>query len=74
MVLYPLKIQEKNSKKVFFPVYPGTKSPFLEGENFSKTFLAAVTTFEKKRSFNSDSLKQQYERLVEHVPVEIRQW
>ena len=41
MVLNPLKIQEKNSKKIFLPVYPGTKSPLLRGENLFKKYLAA---------------------------------
>jgi hypothetical protein len=35
----PLKIQEKNQKKIFLTIYPGTKSPFLGAEKIFKFFF-----------------------------------
>jgi hypothetical protein len=44
MVQNPLKIQEKNLKKFFLGIYPGTKSPFFSAKNCFKFFLGAVST------------------------------
>jgi hypothetical protein len=49
MVLNPPKTQEKNSKKIFFTVYPGTKSPFLGSEIFLAVFRANYEKRVKKR-------------------------
>jgi hypothetical protein len=51
MVLNPLRIQEKYSKKIFhWGIYRGTKSLFLGPKNFSNFFwlhLVPGTTIEK---------------------------
>jgi hypothetical protein len=51
MVLKPLKIQEKDSKKFFLAGYPDTKSPILGPKICSKFFwlqLVSGTIIEKK--------------------------
>jgi hypothetical protein len=50
MVQNPLKIYEKNSKKNFLGIFPGTKSPFLETKNFQIFWLQLVpgNTIKKK--------------------------
>jgi hypothetical protein len=50
-VLNPQKIQEKDSKKFYLTGYPGTKSPCLRRNFFSKFFwlqLIPSTTIENK--------------------------
>jgi hypothetical protein len=51
MLEKPLKIQEKNLKKDFLGIYPGTKSLFLWPKKFSKFFqlqLVPGATIQKK--------------------------
>jgi hypothetical protein len=54
MVLNPLKIQEKDSKKNYLSSYPGSKSPFLGQKNF-KISLAAISTryYHPKKNFKT---------------------
>ena len=52
MVQNPLKIQEKNSKKIFYGYLTRYQIPFFEAKKFFKFFFAAFGTRDYHRKKN----------------------